>query len=369
MENNVFQDNFQGRQVRIGFTHGDINGIGYEIIIKTLIDIRIVELITPVVFGISKVASYHRKTVNLQDFNFNLIKRVDAANPKRPNIFNIYDREVKIDLGISTDIAGQMAHLSLQNAVESIDRKEIDAIVTAPINKKNIQSKDFNFPGHTEFFADHYKVGDFLMLMIADNLRIGVITGHIPVKDVPETLSIDLVLKKVKIMHQSLRCDFAIRKPRIAVLGLNPHAGDNGLIGAEEQDILIPAIRKAEDAGMLVYGPYPADGFFGSSTYKKFDGILAIYHDQGMIPFKALAMENGVNFTAGLPIVRTSPAHGTAYDISGKDVADPGSMQAAVYLACDIFRNRQEWDELNQNPLMEDEKFNGDDDVEDNHSA
>jgi 4-hydroxythreonine-4-phosphate dehydrogenase len=337
--------------VRIGFTHGDINGIGYEIIIKSLIDNQINDLITPIVFGISKVASYHRKTLGLKDFNFNLIKRVDAANPKRPNIINIYDREVKIDLGTMTDIAGQMAYLSLKAAINALDHGEIDAIVTAPINKKNIQSKDFNFPGHTEFFANYYNVHDYLMLMVSNSLRIGVITGHIPLREVSSALNEDLVMRKIRIMHDSLRRDFAIQKPKIAILGLNPHAGDNGLLGNEEQEILTPVINKAQEDNMLVYGPYASDGFFGSPNYKKFDGILAIYHDQGMIPFKTLAFDNGVNFTAGLPIVRTSPAHGTAFDIAGQDKADPGSMRAAIYLACDIFRNRVEYDRLNANPL------------------
>jgi len=343
-------------QVRIGITHGDINGIGYEIIIKSLIDNQIIDLITPVVFGISKVASYHRKTLNLQDFNFNLIKRVDTANPKRPNIVNIYDREVKIDLGTLTPIAGEMAHLALKAALSSLDHGEIDAIVTAPINKKNIQSKEFNFPGHTEFFADRYEVNDYLMLMVSDELRIGVITGHIPIKEVSAALNEDLVMRKIKIMHESLRRDFAIQKPKIAVLGLNPHAGDNGLLGSEEQEILIPVINQAQKDNMLVYGPYPADGFFGTPNYKQFDGILAIYHDQGMVPFKTLAFESGVNYTAGLPIIRTSPAHGTAFDIAGKDEADASSMRSAIYLACDIFRNRTDYDEMNANPLQSNEK-------------
>ena len=342
-------------RVRIGLTHGDINGIGYEIIIKSLIDNQIVELITPVVFGISKVASYHRKTLGLKDFNFNLIKRVDMANPKRPNIFNIYDREVKIDLGTSTEVAGQMAHLSLKAALNSMDHGEIDAIVTAPINKKNIQSNNFRFPGHTEFFADRYGVHDYLMLMVSNDLKIGVITGHIPIREVPDALNEDLVMRKTKIMHDSLKRDFAIQKPKIAILGLNPHAGDDGLLGNEEQEILIPVINKAQDENMLVYGPYPADGFFGSPNFKNFDGILAIYHDQGMVPFKTLAFETGVNYTAGLPIIRTSPAHGTAFDIAGQDMADAGSMRSAIYLACDIYRNRTDFDEMNANPLQADE--------------
>lgn len=347
------------QQVRIGFTHGDVNGIGYEIIIKTLADERIIEMITPVVFGHSKVASYHRKTLSLQNFNFNLIKRVDMANPRRANIFNITDREVKLDVGSSTRTGGEMAYLSLKAAAESLDNGEIDAIVTAPINKKNIQSQDFNFPGHTEFLADRYKVSDYLMLMISGNFRIGVITGHIPISKIPETITHDLVLRKIQILNESLTKDFAIRKPRIAVLGLNPHAGDKGLIGKEEQEVIEPAIQQAFESGILVYGPYPADGFFGSSNYNKFDGILAMYHDQGMLPFKALAFDSGVNFTAGLPIVRTSPAHGTAFDIAGKGEADERSMRAAVYLAADIVRSREDYMEMTANPLQPGDDRNG----------
>lgn len=343
------------KQVRIGFSHGDVNGIGYEVIIKTLMDKRIMDFITPVVFGLSKVASYHRKTINAKEFNFNLIKRVDTANPRRPNIFNIDDREVKLDLGMSTDIAGEMSYLSLKAAVESIERDEIDAIVTAPINKKNIQSKDFNFPGHTEFLAERHQVKEFLMMMVCDNFRIGVITGHIPLREVPDAINESLILSKINIMNESLHRDFAIQKPKIALLGLNPHAGDNGLIGKEEQELIIPTIKKAFDDGIMVYGPYPADGFFAAGQHTKFDGVLAMYHDQGLIPFKALSFENGVNYTAGLPIVRTSPAHGTAYDIAGKDMASEGSMRAATFLARDIFLNRLDFDEVNANPLDDDD--------------
>lgn len=339
------------QQVRIGFTHGDVNGIGYEIIIKTLADERIIEMINPVVFGQSKVASYHRKTLPIKEFNFNLIKRVDMANPRRANIFNITEREVKLDVGTMTQTGGELAYLSLKSAVESLDHNEIDAIVTAPINKKNIQSRDFNFPGHTEFFANRYGVNNYLMLMISGPLRIGVITGHIPINKVSESITQELIISKIRVMHQSLIQDFGIRKPKIALLGLNPHAGDNGLIGKEEQDVIIPAVRAAFNDRILAFGPYPADGFFGTANYRDFDGILAMYHDQGMLPFKALAFESGVNFTAGLPIVRTSPAHGTAYEIAGKDLADESSMRAAVYLACDIVRNRKDYKEMSLNPL------------------
>lgn len=335
----------------VGITHGDINSISYEIIIKTFVDNRIFELLTPVVYGSSKVASYHRKTLNVSDFTFNLIKRADTANPKRANIVNINDQEVKIDLGKSTQLAGELALLSLETAIEDLKKKYLDVLVTAPINKKNIQSKDFHFPGHTEYLANKFGVTDYLMLMVSNSLRIGVITGHIPLREVINQLSEELILKKIKILNQSLLQDFGIQSPRIAILGLNPHAGDEGLLGKEEAEIIKPAIDKANEQGIRTFGPFPADGFFGSSSFTQFDGILAMYHDQGMLPFKALSFESGVNFTAGLPIIRTSPAHGTAYEIAGKDIASPNSFREAVYLACDIFNNRREYELITANPL------------------
>lgn len=338
-------------RVRAGITHGDLNGIGYEIIIKTFTDQRMMDAITPVVYGVSKVASYHRKMVSSGDFNFNLVKHADAANPKRPNIVNCYEQEVKIDLGKSTEIAGELAFLALEKATADLEEKHIDVLVTAPINKKNIQSEKFHFPGHTEYLAEKFHAVDVLMLMVSHNLRIGVVTGHIPISKVSEELSSELILKKLRIMDESLKKDFNIPRPRIALLGLNPHAGDNGLLGKEEETIIGPAIKEAFDQGILAYGPYAADGFFGSSTYTSFDGVLAMYHDQGLIPFKALSFDSGVNYTAGLPVVRTSPAHGTAYEIAGKDTASPESMRAAIFLACDIFRNRKQFKQMNKNPL------------------
>jgi 4-hydroxythreonine-4-phosphate dehydrogenase len=335
----------------IGITHGDINSISYEIIIKALTDSRIFELLTPVVYGSSKVASYHRKMLSVSDFAFNLIKKADLANPKRANIININDQEVKIELGKSTSIAGELALLSLENATEDLKKGLIDVLVTAPINKQNIQSKEFHFPGHTEYLANKFGAEDYLMLMVSNNIRIGVVTGHIPLREVFNQLTEELLLHKIQILHQSLIQDFGIRKPRIALLGLNPHASDNGLLGEEEARIIKPAIDKAFNSGMMVFGPYPADGFFGSSDFTKFDGILAMYHDQGMLPFKTLAFDSGVNFTAGLPIVRTSPAHGTAYDIAGKDEASFESFRAALYLATDIFYNRRQYAEMSINPL------------------
>lgn len=338
-------------KIKLGITHGDINGIGYEIIIKALHDPRILELCTPIVYGSSKVASFHRKTLNMSEFNLNLVKSADLAIAKRANIININNDEIKIDIGLSTETAGLLAEKALEMATEDLKKKNIDVLVTAPINKKNIQSKNFNFPGHTEYLAKKFEVSDDLMIMISNNIRIGVVTGHIPLKDVSSKISVDLIMSKLKIMNQSLIKDFGVTKPRIAVLALNPHAGDNGLLGKEELEIINPAIEKAMNENILAFGPYPSDGFFGSDNMTNFDGILAMYHDQGMIPFKLMSFKEGVNFTAGLPIVRTSPAHGTAYEIAGKNMASPTSLLHAIYLACDIYKNRQMYEELTLNPL------------------
>lgn len=339
------------KNIIVGITQGDINGVGYEVIIKTLSEPQSLELFTPLVFGNSKVASYHRKLLSIPEFNFNLIKKPDQAHDRRANIYNIVENEIKIEIGKSTRLAGEMSLLSLNTAIESINNGHIDVMVTAPLDKNNVQSDRFRFPGHTEYLASKYKVDDFLMLMLCQNLRIGVITGHIPISKVSSEINTDLILRKIKILNHSLESDFGIDSPRIAVLALNPHAGDGGVIGTEEEKIIIPAIAKAYEQGMLVFGPYPSDGFFGSGNYTKFDGILAMYHDQGLVPFKLLSFDEGVNFTAGLPIVRTSPAHGTAYDIAGKNLASPDSFKAAIYQAIDIYRNRLAFADRTRNPL------------------
>lgn len=335
----------------IGISTGDINGIGYEIILKSLSDNRLYEMMTPVVYGLSKAASFHRKYLNLGDFNFHIVRKAENMNHKKANLVNLHDNEIRIDLGKSTQQSGEQALLSLETATEDLKKGLIHAIVTGPINKKNIQSEQFHFPGHTEYFASKFNVQDSLMLMVSNNLRIGVVTGHIPVNEIAGRLNEELLLNKIEILHKSLLIDFGIRAPRIAILGLNPHAGDEGLLGNEEISVIKPAIEKAKEKGYLVFGPYPADGFFGSTGYSKFDGILAMYHDQGMLPFKTLSFESGVNFTAGLPVIRTSPAHGTAYEIAGKDAASPDSFRAAMYLACDIWNHRKEYAEISANPL------------------
>ncbi len=338
-------------KIKVGITQGDINGIGYEIIFKALADSRLLESFTPVIYGSSKVAAYHRKALNISNFSLNSIRTAEDAHPKRVNIINCLGDEVRVELGKSTTIAGDAAFKALECAVDDIKRGTIDVLVTAPINKKNIQSDKFTFPGHTEYLAQQAGTDDVLMLMVSDILKVGVVTGHIPLKDVAQSITVDSIEEKLKILDSTLRIDFTIRKPRIAVLGLNPHAGDQGVLGTEDEDIVIPAINKAKEEGIMALGPYPADGLFGSEQLKNFDAILAMYHDQGLAPFKALAFTNGVNYTAGLPFIRTSPDHGTAYDIAGMNKADKGSFLNAIYLAVDAFKNRKENQKLSKNPL------------------
>lgn len=338
------------KKIRVGITHGDFNGISYEIIIKSLQDIRMLDFFTPVVYGLSRVMSYNRKNMNLHDFNFSTIKDSSLIRNNKVNLINLTEDEIRIEYGKSSADAGKYSYIALTRAVTDLKKKDINVIVTAPINKENIQSADFGFPGHTEYFASEFGVKDYLMLMVSDKLKIGTVTGHIPLSEVPSSLSEELITTKIKVLENSMKVDFGIDKPKIAVLGLNPHAGENGKIGSEDKEILTPAIIAMKKKGSLVFGPFPADGFFGGE-FKKYDAVLAMYHDQGLIPFKTLAFENGVNFTAGLPYVRTSPAHGTAYNMAGKNTASPESLRSALYLAVDIYRNRIKFEELNKNPL------------------
>jgi len=339
-------------RIRVGITHGDINGIGYEVIIKALTDIRLIELFTPIVYGHSRVASFYKKNLNAAELNFNLVKDASQAHPKRCNIVNCTENDLQIEVGKSTTIAGEAAYQALEMAVNDLKNDWIDVLVTAPINKQNIQSAQFDFPGHTEYLSTRFGNNEPLMLMVWNNLRVGTLTGHIPLEEVPSKIHPELIIKKLQILNQSLINDFGILKPKIAVLGLNPHAGDGGLLGNEENDVIIPALKKIKkEQGILAYGPFPADGFFGSGSWKKYDAVLAMYHDQGLAPFKSLAFEGGVNFTAGLPIVRTSPAHGTAYDLAGKNEASEEAFRQAIYLAIDIIRNRRQQHELESNKL------------------
>lgn len=338
-------------QVKIGITHGDFNGVGYEVILKTLGDKRVCEMCTPLIYGSSKIASYHKKTLTIHDYVLHVVKRTDQLNARRPNIINITNQEAKIELGKSTTQAGNFAFEALKKAIQDVKENKIDVIVTAPINKKNIQSEQFKFPGHTEYLAKSFNVENYLMLMVCNQFRIGTVTGHVPLNQVASILSTKLIMQKISILNNSLIRDFAVRTPKIAILGVNPHAGDKGFLGKEEQELIIPAVEQAQQEDILAFGPFPADGFFGSAQYEKYDAVLAMYHDQGLIPFKALAFQGGVNFTAGLPFVRTSPAHGTAYDIAGKNMASEESFREALFLGIDIFKNRKEFDEINKNPL------------------
>ncbi len=343
----------QNNIVKIGITHGDVNGIGYEVILKTLLDNRIFEICTPIIYGSPKVAAYHKKALDLENISLNIIKSPEEANPKRPSIINCVDDEIRVELGTSTSVAGEASKEALMRAVQDLKEGRIHALVTAPINKHSMGSTDFSFTGHTEFLQHTFKADEALMLMAGDLLKVGVVTGHIPLSQVKDYITEEMLISKLKILDDSLTLDFSIRKPRIAVLGLNPHAGEEGILGTEEDEIIKPAIEKAAEEGMNVFGPFPADGFFGSGDFTRFDGILAMYHDQGLIPFKALIPENGVNFTAGLPVVRTSPAHGTAFEIAGANKAHFGSFRRALYMACDIYRNRLQHQELNNDPLEE----------------
>lgn len=338
-------------KIKIGITQGDINGIGYEVIIKSLSDSRMTELFTPVIYGSPKVAAYHKKVLNFETFHFNQIRSASEADHNKVNIVNCCDDNVRVELGKSSSHAGEAAYLALEQAINDLKNGEIDALVTAPLNKENIQSEAFDFPGHTEYLAQHFDTKNPLMLLISENLRVGVATGHIPLKDVSIAITKELILSKLKTLHHSLVSDFACTNPRIAVLGLNPHAGDNGVIGNEENEIIIPAVKSANQHGITALGPFAADGFFGSGQYTRFDAILAMYHDQGLTPFKALSFDKGVNYTAGLPIVRTSPGHGTAFDIAGENLASGESFTQAIYQAIDIVRNRAIYNEISNNPL------------------
>lgn len=341
----------QEKRIRIGITSGDTNGIGYEVILKTFTEPTIFELCTPVVYGNPRIATYHRKGLNL-DTNFAAVQDAAEAQPDRLNMVVVDDSEVKIELGTASQEAGQQALKSLDRALKDYREGKIDVIVTAPINKHTIQSDKFHFPGHTEYIQEKLGEGnEALMILMNERLRVALVTTHLPIAKVASAISEDSVLTKLRILHRSLCRDFAISAPRIAVLALNPHAGDNGLLGEEEQQILQPAIEKANAEGIAAFGPYAADGFFGSRAYEHYDAVLAMYHDQGLTAFKALAMDDGVNFTAGLPVVRTSPAHGTAYDIAGQGVADENSFRQALFTATDIWRNRRFFDESVANPL------------------
>ncbi|MDR1601713.1 MAG: 4-hydroxythreonine-4-phosphate dehydrogenase PdxA [Tannerella sp.] len=343
------------KKIKVGITHGDINGVSYELILKTFADERITELCTPIIYGSLKIATYYQKAMELPTVSFKMIRTPAEAFDGKVNLINCIDGEIKVELAKSTPESGKASFQALEKAVMDIKNGTIDALLTAPINKHAIWSDAFRFPGHTEYLESHLCKSDSagsLMILVHDSLRVALVTGHIPLTDVASHLTKQLLTEKLLIFNASLRQDFCIIKPRIAVLSLNPHAGDNGLLGKEESEIIEPAILDAEKQGVMAFGPYPPDGFFGSETYRKYDGVLAMYHDQGLTPFKTLAMENGVNFTAGLPVVRTSPAHGTAYDIAGQNKASEVSFRQALYALLDIYRNRARYRHMTRNPLQ-----------------
>lgn len=360
--------------IRVGITHGDINGVGYEVLLKAFSDYRLTELFTPIIYGSSKVAAYHRKVLNCKSIPLNIIEEASQAKEGSINFINTLKEDVKVEIGEPSRIAGEAALQALEAAVADLHDKKIDTIVTLPINKDSIQGDTFKFAGHTEYFEDRTSSSEKgLMILTNDLIRVALVTIHIPLCEVASSISEELIVNKIETLANSLKRDFFIDNPKIAVLALNPHAGENGLLGKEEQQIIEPAIKKCFDNNILCAGPFAADGFFGSENYKQYDAVLAMYHDQGIIPFKTIAMDTGVNFTAGLPIVRTSPAHGTAYDIAGKNQASELSFLHALYLAVDIFRNRERYDEARKNPLKkmffdrgkDDEKLDLTKDIED----
>jgi 4-hydroxythreonine-4-phosphate dehydrogenase len=335
----------------IGISCGDLNGIGIELIIKTFSDHRILEQCTPIIYASNKVINFYRKSIADLNFNYQNIKEYNRINHKQVNVFNCWEEEVAINPGQLNDVGGKYAVLSLQTAVAALKQKQIDGLVTAPIHKKNIQSADFNFTGHTPYLKTVFEVKDVAMMLCAGNFRVALLTEHIPVSEVASQVTKEAILSKLSIIHKSLQKDFGIDRPRIAVLGLNPHAGDEGLIGNEEEMIIKPAIKEAKNNNLLVTGPFSADAFFARNYQKKFDAVLAMYHDQGLIPFKALASGEGVNYTAGLPSVRTSPDHGVAFDIAGKDKADISSFVTALFECIDIINRRNEYEENRKNPV------------------
>ena len=341
-------------KIIVGITQGDSNGIGYEVIIKALSDPRILDMFTPVIYGSSKIFSFYRKTIpETEEMATNAISSAKDAHPKRINIVNVLPDNSYAEPGQATPDSAKAAISALEAAIADLKDGNIDVLVTGPINKKAMAGEGFGFPGHTEYIQNAFGASDVTMFMVSSRLKLGVVTGHIPLKDVPSQISCEKILSKLRLMHSSLQQDFCISHPKIAVLSLNPHSGDGGLLGDEEERIIIPAIAKAKEEGILAFGPFSPDGFFGLGHYENFDATLAMYHDQGLAPFKALSFEDGVNFTAGLPIVRTSPDHGTAFEKAGRDEADPRSMRAAIFTAIDIYFNRQDWQDLQDGKMVE----------------
>ncbi len=343
--------NFEEIKPVIGFSCGDINGIGPELILKALSDNRLLDFCTPVVFASNKIINFYRKSIVDLNFSFSSIKDFNKINHKQVNILNCWEEEVPINPGILNEAGGEYAGKSLLAATQALKDGDIHVLVTAPIHKKNVQSTQFSYTGHTPFFLDFFGINDVLMLLASSDFRVGLVTEHVPVKDIAGYITKERIVSKLEILHASLKRDFNIDRPKIAVLALNPHAGDEGLIGTEEQEIIKPAIKEAKQHNMLVTGPFSADAFFARGHQKRFDAVLAMYHDQGLIPFKSLSMAEGINFTAGLPVIRTSPDHGTAFDIAGKNMADISSFNAAIFAGIDILNNQVQFDENRKNPI------------------
>jgi len=339
--------------LRIGFTLGDINGVGPELLIRAFSNQRLKEICTPIIYGSARVLNLYRKHLSVDKFSYNVIQQPNQAQPRRISVIEcIRDLNDRITIGKPNSQSGMAAFDALKAATDDLKAGELDGMVTMPIDKHFIQNDDFQFPGHTEYLAEAFEVKENLMFMVHEHLKVGVVTGHVPLKDVSRHLTVDGIFRKIQMMHDSLKLDFSVSRPRIAVLGLNPHAGDNGLLGKEEKEKISRAIEKASNKRMLVMGPYSADGFFGTGMFKKFDAVLGMYHDQGLIPFKLLAGFEGVNFTAGLPVVRTSPDHGPAFGLAGKGEADPTSTIHALYAVIDIVRRRRENEELTENSIF-----------------
>jgi len=339
------------KKIKVGVSIGDLNGIGMEIIIKTFFNNRMMDFCTPVIFGGIKTASYYRKLLEIKDFSFNTIKKNSDINIKRANLLECWQEEVEIKLGEVTNISGKYALKSLTKATDALKNKLVDVLVTAPINKSNIKVHEPSFIGHTEFLGDKFN-GDPIMIMVSEEMKIAFVTGHVPLSDVSNIITKEKLINKIKQFSSVLIQDFGISKPKIAIIGLNPHAGEEGMLGKEEKEVIIPSIKEAQEANILTFGPYPADSFFVKENLKNFDGVLSMYHDQGLTPFKTLSFTEGVNYTAGLSIVRTSPVHGTAYDIAGKNCANESSFRNAIYLACKIYKKREEYKRLTSNPLL-----------------
>jgi 4-hydroxythreonine-4-phosphate dehydrogenase len=335
----------------IGISVGDLNGIGIELILKTFADSRISEFCTPIIFGSNKILNHYRKLMPEININYNNIKEINKANPKQLNVFSAWEEEVEILPGQANETGGKYGVLSLQAAVKALKNNEIDALVTAPLNKHTMQSGDFNFTGHTPYLKEAFKADEVVMLMVAENMKVALLTEHVAIGDVAKNITKEQIIKKINLLKNSLKKDFGIDRPKIAVLGLNPHAGDEGLVGKEEKEIIRPAVIEAKKNDCVVLGPYSADAFFARGIHEKFDAVLAMYHDQGLIPFKSLALGEGTNFTAGLPVIRTSPDHGTAFDIAGKNLADEASFRQAIFTAIDIYETRMGYAERTRNPL------------------